>query len=120
MSDHTFRLLQNGFESQTQDSNKKAISLSTDSMDKLGGAGIAALTSIFNDYQPHHDAYMALNLAVEITEGTYHGKTLSFENIIDSLKDKLKFWEGPIRAVFPEDSPTEVEIFPQKRTPFYT
>jgi len=32
---------------------------------------------------------------------------------------KLRDWEGKIRAVFPEDTPIEIEIFPRKRTPFY-
>src|SRR5687768_2099846 len=104
MAEHTFRLLQNGFEIQTQDTHKKAINLTTDTMDKLNGTGIAALTTIRNNYEPHHDAYMALNLAVEMTEGTYKGKTLSWELIIDMVKDKLRLWEPPIYTVFPEGS----------------
>lgn len=53
-------------------------------------------------------------------EGTYKGKTNLFETLIDGVDIKLRQWEGAIRAVFIEDSPTEIEIFPNKRGPFQT
>ncbi len=119
MAEQTFRLLQNSFESQTRQSHKKAVSLSTDTTDKLRVTVPAPLQAIYNAYLPFHDAYIALNLSVELAEGTYKGKTLSFENILDTISEKLRLWEPPIRVIFPEDSPTEVEIFPNKREPFY-
>src|SRR5687768_7938891 len=118
MATTTYRLLQNSFEIQTRGSHKKAVTLTTDTTDKLRILSDPLLLAIYNNYLPHHDAYLALNAAVEMGEGTYKGKTLSFEIIIDSVTGKLRLWEPPIRTIFPEDSPTEIEIFPNKRNPF--
>src|SRR5688572_13212531 len=108
MAEQNYRLLQNGFISQTRNSHKKAVSLTTDSVDKLRVTTDPLLQAIYNAYLPHHDTYIARNVAVEIAEGTYKGRTLSFENIIDTVDDKLRLWEPPIRTIFPEDSPTEI------------
>ncbi len=119
MATQNFRLLINGFESQTRTSHKKAVSLSTDTTDKLRVTTDPALQAIYTIYLVHHEAYIALNLAVEISEGTYKGKTAGFETIMNTVGNKLRSWEPPIRVLFPEDSPVEMEIFPNKRTPFY-
>lgn len=119
MSGTTYRLLQNSFEIQTAKSHKKAVSLSTDTTDKLRVAVNPYLVTVYNEYLAYHDAYIALNLAVEIAEGTYKGKTATFETIMGGVGEKLRLWEAPIRVVFPEDSGDEIEIFPQKRKPFY-
>ncbi len=119
MAEITYRMLQNGFDSQTAKSHKKAISLITDTMDKLRPSAILAEQLLFNNFEPHFDAYIALNVAVEIAEGTYKGKTASFEQVMSDVPKKLKVWEGGIHAIFPEDTPEEIEIFPQKRKIFY-
>lgn len=111
------RMLQNTFESQTRGSHKKAVSILTDTMDKMdGNPAVMPIRSVF---ESHYTAYINLNDAVGLVEGTYKGKTNLFELLIDGVKEKLRDWEGKIRGVFPEDSPTEIEIFPRKRTPFY-
>jgi hypothetical protein len=111
------RVLQNTFEIQTRGSHKKAVSILTDTMDKMEGKPEVA--HIRSALEPHYAAYISLNDAVGLLEGTYKGRTNLFESLIDEIKGKLRDWEGKIRGVFPEDSPTEIEIFPRKRTPFY-
>ena len=112
-------MLQNSFEIQTQGTHKKAMSLITDTVQKLEGNSNVLLLAIYTAFLPFFNAYQALNDAVGLLEGTYKGKTNLFETLIDNMGDKLKDWEGKIRAVFPEDSSTEIEIFPHKRNPFY-
>lgn len=116
--ERTFRMLQNSFLSQTTGSHKKAVSLFTDSADKLRGNANAALAAIYVLFEPFFNAYISLNDAVSMLEGTYKGKTNLFEHLIDNVANKLREWEGPIRTLFPEDSSTEIEIFPNKRSPF--
>ncbi len=113
-----FRLLQNSFEIQTRGTHKKAVSLLTDSVDKLQASSNPLLVAIYTAFLPFFTAYLALNDAVGLLEGTYKGKTNLFEALIDGVDEKLREWEGPIRSVFTEDSPTEIEIFPNKRKPF--
>jgi len=115
--DRKFLILNNTFASQTRRSHKKAVSFLTDSTDKM--LNVPALVAIYNLFLPYFTAYIDLNDAVGLLEGTYKGKTNMFETLIDGLTDKLKVWEGKIRNVFPEDSPMEIEIFPNKRNPFY-
>lgn len=119
MSTQNFRLLSNPFFSQTKDSHSKAVRLSTDSVDKLRTQTQPALVSIYNDYLPFHNAYMQLNVAVSIADGTYKGKTLGFNDVLDTLPEKLRDWEPQIYSIYREDSPTATEIFPNKRKPFY-
>jgi len=119
MSTPTYRLLINTFLSQTSDSHTKAVRLSTDSTDKLRVRTEPALVSIYTDYLPFHTAYINLNVAVSMADGTYKGKTMSFNDVLNTLPDKLRDWEPAIYSVFREDSPTGTEIFPNKRTPFY-
>ena len=114
-----FRMLQNSFEIQTRNTHKKAVSLITDSLQKLEAGSTAALVAIYTAFLPFFNAYISLNDAVGLLEGTYKGKTNLFESLIDDVSLKLREWEGKIRSEFPEDSPTEIEIFPNKRKPFY-
>lgn len=115
-----FRMLQNSFEIQTRGSHKKAVSLLTDTVEKLQASSNPLLVLIYTNFLPFFNAYITLNDAVGMLEGTYKGKTNLFETLIDGVDIKLRQWEGAIRAVFIEDSPTEIEIFPNKRGPFQT
>lgn len=118
MSTTNYRLLNNSFESGTRKSHIKAVKLSTDTTDKLRGLTDPDLAAIFTAYEPFHETYITLNVAIEMAEGVYKGKTSSFESILDTLPDKLRMWEPPVYALFPEDSSVALEIFPQKRSPF--
>ncbi len=105
MSTQNFRLLSNPFFSQTQKSHTKAVRLSTDSVDKLRTQTQPALVSIYNDYLPFHNAYMQLNVAVSIADGTYKGKTLGFNDVLDTLPEKLKAYELSMKEeARPEDA----------------
>lgn len=119
MSTLNFRLLSNSFASQTSDSHVKAVRLSTDSVDKLRVRTEPELVSIYTDYLPFHTSYINLHVAVTIADGTYKGKTLGFMDVLNTLPDKLRYWEPVIYSLFPEGSPTATEIFPQRRSPFY-
>ncbi|MBL0310732.1 MAG: hypothetical protein IPP77_13970 [Bacteroidetes bacterium] len=112
-------LFKNTFLIKTRGSHPKALSFLTDSADKLNASTDPAIQLIYTAFLPHFDAYKHLNVAVLISEGTYKGKTNQFQVYLEEMKSKLKQWEGPIHSVFPEDSPTAIEIFPKKRNPFY-
>ncbi len=119
MSKKKVRLLLNSFEIQTRRSHKKAVSLSFGTIRKLSPVTVPALQQIHNDYLPHHEAYINLDTAVGMLEGTYKGKTNSFILLINNLPVKLRQWEAPIHTVFMEDSAEAIDIFSRKRTPFY-
>ena len=93
MATTNYRLLLNTFESRTRYSHIKAVKLSTDTTDKLRGLTDPDLAAIFAAYEPFHETYIALNVAIEIAEGVYKGKTNSLEEILDTLPDKLRIWE---------------------------
>ena len=118
MATSNYRLLFNSFESRTRYSHIKAVKLSTDTTDKLRGHSDPDLAAIFTAYEPFHEAYISLNVAIEISEGVYKGKTSSMEGLLDTLPDKLRMWEPPVYMLFPEDSDVAKEIFPHKRSPF--
>ncbi len=118
MSTNNYRLLNNSFESGTRKSHIKAVKLSTDTTDKLRGHADPDLAGIFLAYEPFHEAYISLNVAIEISEGVYKGKTSSVEGLLDMLPEKLRIWEPPVYTLFPEDSDVAKEIFPHKRNPF--
>lgn len=119
MENTNFRLLLNSFDSQTAKSHTKAVRLSTDSVDKLRVQTEPALVSIYTDYLPFHNAYISRHVAVSIADGTYKGKSLGFHEVMDTLPEKLRDWEPGIYSIYREDSPMAIEIFPNKRTPFY-
>lgn len=119
MNTKKYRLLHNSFVSQTRNSHSRAVKLSTDTTDKLRTQTMPELLAIYNAYLPFHEAYINLNVAVEIATGTYKGKTAGFETVMDALPTKLRQWEPPVYLLFPEDSPVALEIFPRKRVPFY-
>lgn len=110
----------NTFEVNTKKSHRMAMTLFADFHAKLKNeqddAQIAAMFAEFdNVYQVYSQLYAQWNTS----ESTYHGKTAGFEQIIqEELPIELRKWEGKVRAVFYEDSPTEIEIFPNKRAPF--
>ncbi len=71
------------------------------------------------EYEPVFESFVNNYANWKTAKGTYHGKTVNVEDLLgEQLKVNLRRWEGNIRAVFNEDTPTEIEIFPNKRTPF--
>jgi len=115
------------YESNTYDVNTRvsrpiAYKFFTDYKAKVEAGGLTdpELLIIHNDFVPYYDALKGIYLNLQLIEGEYEGRTLGFEDLLVLLNDTnhLRRWEGKIRAEFPEDSPTEKEIFPNKRTPF--
>jgi hypothetical protein len=120
----TWRYIINTFDSNTRASRPVAYSFFTDFKAKIEAGGLAdpELLIIHGDYVPFYDALKGIYLNMQLIEGEYEGRTLGFEDLLELLNDTshLRKWEGKVRGEFPEDSPTEREIFPNKRAPFQT
>jgi hypothetical protein len=109
----------NTFEVNTRGSNVKMLSIITDTDAKLQNENADPdILSLYNLIHPVYDSYRLICINYDMVEGNYGGGTLAFENLMDTLPTVLRTWEGPIRAVYFEDTPEERAIFPNKRTPF--
>ncbi len=119
MSTRPWIFLSNTFEVQTRNSNVKMLSIVTDTDAKLQNESadpeILPLYMLLNTV---YNSYRQICINYDMIEGNYGGGTLAFENLLDSIPTELRKWEGPIRAIFYEDTPEEKAIFPHKRTPF--
>jgi len=110
----------NTFLSNTNGTYRKALRLFTDTHAKLfeevADADIAVMHA---ELDPVFQSFVTTYNSWGAVKGTYHGKTVGLEEIlIQNMPREVRKWEGAVRAVFVEDSPTEVEIFPNKRNPF--
>lgn len=110
----------NTFESVTRTSFKKALILFEDTNAKLEAESVNDndILLIYNDFNAFYVAYKDLYAQKQSVSGVYEGHTLNFENLIAQVPQKLRIWEGKVRSEYPEDSPEERMIFPNKRTPF--
>jgi len=114
-----WRFVINTFESNTNTSQVKMLSISTDTHAKLKAEeATPAIAAILLIYEPVFFAYRDLDQQYGVKSGEYAGKTLGFEEYLDQIPLKLRQWESIIRAVYIEDSPEEKAIFPNKRKPF--
>ena len=113
----------NTFEVQTRGNFKKMLSLDEDHYGKLVEAALSDpyFVPLRDDYLPLHTAFTNIYSNWQGAEGTHGGSTASVETLLLQLKGpEIKAWEGVVRFVFPEDSPNEQSIFPNKRAPFQT
>ena len=111
----------NTLESNTRGTQKKALSLVNDTDAKLQNEiADPDIAVTYNQLHPFVLSYNQMWQNYQVAEGTYEGKTLDVESQLEDITVDLKIWEGKIRSEFPEDSPTEREIFPNKRAPFQT
>jgi hypothetical protein len=109
----------NTFFANTRYSHSKMLTLSTDTHAKLKAEeSNPVIASIISVYEPVFMAYRSIYEQYDYRVGDYRGATDGFEDLLEQLPQKLREWESPIRAVYIEDSPQEVTIFPNKRTPF--
>ncbi len=119
MSTRPWIFISNTFDVQTRNSNVKMLSLITDSDAKLQNEiADPEILDLYNLLHPVYDSYRQICINYDMVEGNYGGGTQAFENLLDTMPTVLRSWEGPIRAVYFEDSPEEKAIFPNKRTPF--
>lgn len=110
----------NTFEINTQGSHRKAFRVFTDTTAKLE-AEIADpdIAVMYNEFQAVSKVYQTIYSQSKQTGFTYHGKTANLEQVLTAeLPIELRKWEAKIRYHFYEDSPTEQEIFYNKRSPF--
>lgn len=120
MAEINWIFVKNTFEINTKGSHVKALALGVDHRDKLAGQLTDAdIALIHTEYLPIITAYIQTDLNLKVASGTYAGKTDGFEEKLETLTENLKIWEGKTRAEFPEDTPTDTEIWPNKRNPFY-
>lgn len=110
----------NTFEINTQNSQKKAFRVFTDTMAKLKNEiADPDIAIMYNELEPVFTVYQTIYSQSKQTGFTYHGKTANVEQLLStSLPNELRKWEAKIRYHFYEDSPTEQEIFYNKRSPF--
>lgn len=122
MANETWSYLIDTFEVNTRNSHKKGMSLAVDHKAKLEASGSTdpEVSLWHTEFEPILGAYVRIDSQYNQTFGTRKGKTNAFEEAMQQLNTEIKIWEGPIRAKFPEDSPVEIEIFPNKRQPFQT
>jgi hypothetical protein len=119
MATRPWIFLINTFDVNTRGSNVKMLSIATDSDAKLQNEmGDPEILQLYMLFHPVYDSYRLIIINYDMIAGNYGGGTLAFENLLDTLPTVLRQWEGPIRAVFIEDTPEEKAIFPNKRTPF--
>lgn len=110
----------NTFEVSTQGSHKKMLSIATDTEAKLKAeSSDADILVLYTGYFPVYDAYRQININYDVAAGNREGQTLNVENLIAiELPKEIRKWEGFVRNIYPEDSPEEKSIFPNKRSPF--
>lgn len=112
----------NTFLANTEGTHTKALRLFRDFDSKLH-AQVATdpdIAQIYTDFDPAYQQYESLYAQRDAIAGTYKGRTLNFEQIISELPKLLRKWEGQVHYYFPQDSPEDTELFPQRRNPFLT
>lgn len=110
----------NTFESNTRGTQTKALRLFRDFHSKLH-ARVATdpdIAQIFADFDGVYQQYESIYAQRDAIAGTYRGRTLNFEQLLSELPKLLRKWEGQVFYYFPQDSPEDAELFPQRRTPF--
>ena len=110
----------NTFEVNTRENFKRMLTLSLDHYGKLVAAAASnpEIVPLRDDYEPVNLKYQVCYSAWKAAEGTHEGSTLNVEELLEQLNTEVRSWEGTVRYVFPEDSPNEKSIFPNKRAPF--
>lgn len=121
MATRQWSFLSNPFAASTRNSFIKAEILFTDCHAKLQNENSDAdIAIMFADLDPAYKAYQKMYAHWLSAKGSYKGKTAGLEELMsDNLPTELRKWEGAIRNQFTEDSPTEIAIFPNKRSPFF-
>ena len=114
-----WRYATNTFAVNTRESNVKMLSLSTDTHAKLKAEETnPAIAAILLIYEPVFFAYRDIDQQYGVKSGEYAGNTVGWEQYLDQMPQKLRQWESLIRFVYVEDTPQEIAIFPNKRSPF--
>ena len=110
----------NTFESNTRNSNKKALTLFEDVYAKLRSAAQtdSEIMDIYSLFEPHYLAYQKLYAQKQSVAGIYEGHTMQFEKFVADMPTQIRKWESVVRYHFVEDSPEERMIFPNKRSSF--
>lgn len=120
MATRQWIFLSNTFLVNTEGTFKKALSLFTDTHAKLRNEQADPdIAAMFAELDPVFQSYATTYANWAMVKGTYKGKTTGLEELmLEKMPLQLRKWEGGVRAVFDEDSADEVEIFPNKRSPF--
>lgn len=109
----------NTFEVNTRSSNRKMLSLVTDTHAKLSvGNADPDIQALFALLDPIYNNYRQICIDFDVVAGNRQGGTLAFENVMAQIPAQLRIWEAGVRAIHFEDTPEERAIFPNKRGPF--
>lgn len=76
------------------------------------------IAQVFADFDGVFQQYENMYAQRDAISGTYKGRTMSFEQLLSQLPALLRKWEGQTHFYFPQDSPEDTELFPQRRNPF--
>jgi hypothetical protein len=120
MATRPWHYLSNSFLSATEESFKKALSLTNDHLAKLtANEADPDILVMKTDYLPLHDTFVTVHNQLASKEGIYSGKTKTMEELLDDLSQThINTWRGVVFAVFPEGSNDAQAIFPNDRKPF--
>lgn len=88
MSTKTWSFISNPFETQTRNSNKKMLSISTDTHSKLHAEiSDAAILPIYNTLDPVFQAYTLIYGNYSVVAGDRKGKTLDLVTQLEAMKE---------------------------------
>ncbi len=120
MAKRKWIFLSNTFEVNTRGSNVRMLSMATDTHSKLQAKTAEPdIAAVMTTYDPVFQNYKSICANYDAVAGNRKGNTLNVETIFkEALPVELRKWEAAVRAVYVEDSPEEVAIFPNKRKPF--
>jgi len=117
----TWNFILNTFEINTRRKNKALLSLGADHLAKIKAKAATDpdFLQMQNDFETIFEDYDQIFTQHSMAKGEFKGDTLGLKQVMQKLNDsKLKEWEGGIHALYPEDSPDEIALFPRKRRPF--
>jgi len=120
MATRQWIFLSNTFEVNTRTSHVKGLSIATDHDSKLHAEDSDPdILALYTPFHTVYQAYAQICGQYDAVAGIREGYTLNLETLMkEDLPEQLRLWEPVVRAVYPEDSPEEKMIFPNKRSPF--
>ena|ERR1051325_4787606 len=115
-----WKFSENTFDVMTRKSNNRMFTIGWRTDERLAAKlPDPEFQIIYNDYHPVWVSYHGIYNSFDMNEAYRISNTLNFETEIGRMKEMLALFEGKVRNIYPEGTPTEVRYFPNKRKPFY-
>ncbi len=111
--------LTNPFEIATKDSKAKMNVIASDHDSRLEiGIADPEILALYTPFNVEKNIYQNLMSQWLSVKGVSKGKTKSWEDELDVVtKTTIYIWEGKIFSVFPKNTATALEIFPNNKSP---